>query len=313
MSKQKDIFDLFRDSQHKLDETPSRQSWQRLERRLQKQQRRNNRTIMRYVMMMAAAVLLIFAVLSVLTTMLERQDLLFSQGYEPENLQTEADSTAYQLVDQRVYQDASTITEGESGRKVVPGENAFYDNTAVAKSKTDNPLVEELLNTPQYTPSAPATSDFKWLLGDWKSNTERGFSYEHWEQTDLTELRGTGHLMVDGDTVFMEKMRLYRQNDDWFWEMQLDAYAKPVRYRLTQFSEESAVFENPNYHFPNKLVLKRHARGEFSTFLLPKSEFQLTPAMLDFLQQRNVVLMNGTVRNMWRTIPDWTKQLEGEG
>jgi len=301
MSKQKDIFDLFRDNQHKLDETPSRQSWQRLERRLQKHQRRNNRSIMRYVLMAAA-----------LTTLLERQDLLFSKGYEPEDLQTEADSTAYKFVDQRVYQDASTITEGESGRKVVPGENAFYDNTAVAKSKTNNPLVEELLKTPRYTPSAPATSDFKWLLGNWKSNTERGFSYEHWEQTDLTELRGTGHLVVDGDPVFMEKMRLYRQNDDWFWEMQLDAYAKPVRYRLTQFSEESAVFENPNYDFPNKLVLKRHARGEFSTFLLPKSDFQLTPAMLDFLQQRNVVLMDGTVRNMWRAIPDLTKQLEQE-
>jgi len=312
MSKQKNIFDLFRDNQHKLDETPSRQSWQRLERRLQKHQRRNNRSIIRYVMM-AAAVLLVFAVLSALTTMLEQQDILFSkQKYTPEELQAVEDSSAYKFVDyQRLYSESSTITEGDSGRQIIPGENRFYDaETAVAKSKTDNPLVEEILNTRTYKPNAPATSDFKWLLGHWKSNTEQGFSFEHWEQTGLTELRGTGYLVVERDTVFMEKMRLFRQNDNWYWEMQLDAYAKPVRYRLTQFSEEGAIFENPNYDFPNKLVIKRHARDEFSTFLLPKSDFQLTPAMLDFLQHRNVILVDRTVRNMWRTIPDISNQLQ---
>lgn len=316
MKNNNNIFELFRDNQHKLNEMPSRQSWQRLEQRLDKHRRRNRTSTLRYVLL-AASVLLVFAVLATISTSLQKERSGLA-SYSTGNLEAlpaaTEDSSAYKVVEyQRQYTDRTPqIAEGGAGRKILASTNQFYDEkTKVVKSETVNKLVEELL-APRTYHRVPATSDFKWLVGDWKGNTAQGFSYEKWTQTGDTELSGEGWLVVNGERKFIEKMRLKRQNDNWFFDLQLDAYANPISYKLTSFSEEGVVFENPNYNFPNKVVLKRYATGEFSWILIPKSTIQLSPAQLHFLQQRNVILVDKAVRNLWRTIPDITKEQKEE-
>ena len=51
---QKELFNLFRDNQHKLDQKPSNQAWRRLESRLDAHQNRTRISFVRHLSMAAA-------------------------------------------------------------------------------------------------------------------------------------------------------------------------------------------------------------------------------------------------------------------
>ena len=70
MKPKKDIFDLFRDNQHKLNERPSHEAWGKLESRLDQHKDRNRSSIYRILSMAAAVVGLVFFV-SVISLMLK--------------------------------------------------------------------------------------------------------------------------------------------------------------------------------------------------------------------------------------------------
>lgn len=71
MKSSKDLFDIFRDNQHKLNERPGSQTWRRLEKRLDKRRKPYAHSLIR-VMAMAAAVLLLLGVFSVLPVFEDR-------------------------------------------------------------------------------------------------------------------------------------------------------------------------------------------------------------------------------------------------
>ena len=62
MKPKKDIFDLFKDNQHKLNESPPRKAWDRLESRLDQHKGRNQTSIVRILSMAAAIVVLVVSV-----------------------------------------------------------------------------------------------------------------------------------------------------------------------------------------------------------------------------------------------------------
>lgn len=125
MNHHKDLFDLFRENDHKLEERPSLQSWRRLEKRLDSHQRRSRISLYRSLAMVAGVLAL--AVLIVLMTLVveRQQEYLTGAPQELEDLQaTEADNaTAYRVVEfTRTYQDRMTnpIEEGNPDKKLVP-------------------------------------------------------------------------------------------------------------------------------------------------------------------------------------------------
>lgn len=77
MKKERDIFDLFRENQHKLSQKPSPQTWQKLENRLN---RRNLHSGMTSWFSIAAALLLLVGVIGLLTLFAnpQKQDLASS-------------------------------------------------------------------------------------------------------------------------------------------------------------------------------------------------------------------------------------------
>ncbi len=68
MRPKKDIFDLFKDNQHKLNERPSQQAWDRLESRLDSHKERNRTSIYR-ILSMAAAIVVLVAFVSIISTL----------------------------------------------------------------------------------------------------------------------------------------------------------------------------------------------------------------------------------------------------
>ncbi|MEL6941189.1 MAG: DUF6265 family protein, partial [Bacteroidota bacterium] len=138
---------------------------------------------------------------------------------------------------------------------------------------------------------------FDWLLGVWKGNVENGTSVEKW-QKGRDAFYGTGYVVQNTDTVFMERMKLVQKGDDWYYVLQLDAYSNSLAYKLAYYSDQQAIFTNREGKFPKQVVLQRNAENEFSTQLVSSDGIILSPRELDFLTKRNVLLVDKAVRNL---------------
>ena len=115
---------------------------------------------------------------------------------------------------------------------------------------------------------------------------------------DRSDLYGQGALMINGETVFTERMRLTKRGNQWYYILQLDPYAEPLIYQLKHQEENRMVFQHRTQAFPAQVVLLRHADGSFSTQLLAKEQIQLSSTQLNFLTKRNVLLVDKAVRNL---------------
>ncbi len=126
MNRQKDIFDLFRENHHKLEERPPLHTWRHLEQRLQQHRRRHRLTLYRSLAMVAA-VLVLAVFVALVSSMLHRNPDHRMTRNEP--LELEAlpsgmqDVAAFQAVEfSRSYQEnpSRTIEEGSPDRRLVP-------------------------------------------------------------------------------------------------------------------------------------------------------------------------------------------------
>lgn len=130
MKQSKDIFDLFRESNHKLDEAPGPQAWRRLEKRLDT--RRASRGNSLYsIMAMAAGVLLLIGVFSLLPA-LDKPKLdheAVAMNTPPSEMEdlvvipADDDQNIIKVVEfSRQYQDrmVQPIEEGSSAKRLVP-------------------------------------------------------------------------------------------------------------------------------------------------------------------------------------------------
>lgn len=129
MKTQKDLFDLFRENQHKLDESPSPQTWRRLEKRLDTRRAARGSSIYR-IMAMAAGVMLLIGVFSLLPAFDQSsvQDdvmALHTPPSEMEDLEKDAqvNENIIKVVEfSRQYQDrmGQPIEEGNSRKRLIP-------------------------------------------------------------------------------------------------------------------------------------------------------------------------------------------------
>lgn len=130
MKQSKDIFDLFRESKHKLDEAPSPQAWRRLEKRLDTRRVHRGGSIIR-IMSMAAGVLLLIGVFSLLPALEQNspEEEVLALNNPPSEMEdlvvdpAESDQNIIKVVEfSRQYQDrmVQPIEEGSSAKKLVP-------------------------------------------------------------------------------------------------------------------------------------------------------------------------------------------------
>lgn len=130
MKQSKDIFDLFRESKHKLDEAPGPQAWRRLEKRLDTRRAARGNSLYR-IMAMAAGVLLLIGVFSLLPALDQgNQDTnvvaLNTPPSEMEDLVVDPADTDRNIIKvvefSRQYQDrmAQPIEEGSKAKRLIP-------------------------------------------------------------------------------------------------------------------------------------------------------------------------------------------------
>ncbi len=96
----------------------------------------------------------------------------------------------------------------------------------------------------------------KWN-GEWVAENGEEQFLETWQPLHTTEMSGYGALVLSGDTVFSEHIRLISENGDIFYVVSTKENNNvPVRFKLTTSNATKWVFENPSHDFPTKITYK---------------------------------------------------------
>ena len=138
MKDKKDISDLIRDNQHKLEERPSARTWDRLESKLDNQRSKGHTFLYRKIAM-AAAVVAMVAVISLITVLSDKQDSQFAKAdkskpienwivQDLETVYTDASTNVRLVVEfQKELKEryANPIQEGTQSKKLVASNKTF--------------------------------------------------------------------------------------------------------------------------------------------------------------------------------------------
>ncbi|MEN0049164.1 MAG: DUF6265 family protein [Bacteroidota bacterium] len=312
MNNNKDIFNSFREKAKHLEEMPSDQAWQRLEARLKEQrQPAKVRRLLARRWVVAASLLVVLSVLSVLSTFLVQEKASFAEVAESasetlaskelgEDALVMTDAIPYNVAQLNRTYATARIEEGNAGTKLRAAINYFYNDEPAENTEAES-LSESSIQPESKMDVTPIidtiVQSFDWLLGVWKGNVEEGTSVEKW-QKGKDAFYGTGYVVQDTDTIFMERMKLVQKGEDWYYVLQLDAYSNSLAYKLAYYAEDQAIFTNREGKFPKQVILRRNTENEFSTQLVSSNGISLSPRELDFLTKRNVLLVDKAVRNL---------------
>lgn len=234
MANKKDIFQLFRDNKHKLQEAPSPRAWRRLEQRLDANRQRQRRPLARALRLAAAvlAVVVLASLISLLANGRENRFLAANGKATPSVLEDlrHTDADPYELQTVKVAQQAQQqlrrpILEGTASQKLIPANQ-----------------------------SPAATSALHWLEGYWFFTWQgEKTGAEIWRRASPTTL--TGLSSPDGQHAPTEQMRIFQEGRQLYFST--DRSGKGVvRYALVALGKQEAIFENLAADFPQQVIFR---------------------------------------------------------
>lgn len=286
MKRKRDVFDFFKDNQHRLDETPPAHSWRRLERRLDTHQQRNRLSRHRMLGMAAGVLVLITLVGLVALSLGRQQSRLLASGKQAapaavEDLAlTDADRgelRAVLTVQQAQEHRQRPISEGAPGQKLVLSGDS----------------------TPGGESAGVTLQAFSWMTGRWQSREQGRPAFEEWRQTGENELAGQAGFEDEGQT--REHMRLYRQGNKIYFSTDFGGTAATsTSYALAAINGEEALFENLEAGFPQQVLLQRQGPARFAV-IYQNAEFRLPDTeRFNNLRQRHTIRPMQAVRRLSR-------------
>jgi len=112
----------------------------------------------------------------------------------------------------------------------------------------------------QESSAKPELAGLGWMSGCWKQDRGEGrYVYEQWSKPEGVMV-GLGRVHRDGKIVDHEFLRIVQQADGIFY-IAIPARQKETAFRLTSLKEGTAVFENPEHDFPQKITYTRTEDG----------------------------------------------------
>lgn len=290
MKHQKDIFDLFRNSQHKLQERPSPEAWRRLERRLDQRRSRHRPAISRSLAI-AAAILVLIALISVLSIIVDKRAsnymALNGIGEMPmENLVfTDVDREALKVVEfthEYQAQVAYPVREGTFGKKLIP---------------TDEKVPEVNIS------KGDLKAHLGWITGNWQEGNGAKRSIEQWT-LDGNTLQGKGLLLQHDEVLFEEKMEIRFADGG----LILSTYAAnpntPTIYKLERLGHQWVLFENKTVAFPQQIIIQYDGKQTLSTLYQNLEPLHLNKYQMEYMTQRNQLTHQRALRQLRKVIPE---------
>ena len=275
MKPKKDIFQIFQENQHKLNERPSPQAWRRLERRLDARRGQNRPSLYRHIAM-AAGVFAIIALISLIAVLVDQNNgpsyLAINQPgpIQLEELTyTDVDVEALKVVEftNGAVNRSNNIKEGNSNQLLMPAK-------VLTNNSSDN--------------SQTLAQQLHWLLGDWEQSDNQKVSKERWSIIDDYTLEGKGSVVTEqGQQLFSETMTIKQAGQQIFLSISLRDGGAPTKYQLVKRSDNTAVFENQTVDFPQLIVFYKQAEDIFTTLYQNRQPLNMSNDQLNYLQQRN--------------------------
>lgn len=98
----------------------------------------------------------------------------------------------------------------------------------------------------------------KWLPGKWVNITDEFEFYETWESAGNTRFTGESYMLIDGDTVFYEVMRLEESNDSVKYIVGVAGQnnGMDVSFGLVSTDDNTFTFSNPQHDYPQAIVYR---------------------------------------------------------
>lgn len=98
-------------------------------------------------------------------------------------------------------------------------------------------------------------TEFDYLIGDWERTNSKGGSAtsEHWRAATSEDLRGHGYTIEDEDTVFNERMRIYKKQEQWMLSIN-GPNENPTLFKITQHTNSAFTAVNPDNEFPKVIT-----------------------------------------------------------
>ncbi len=275
MSK-KDITTVFKSASESLEQQPSANAWDRLEAKLDQEQEAKRFTLGRWLSIAASIAVLLFAggyfYNSLSQDSMMQNDLAINvnKDFAVEQVSATANTSEqekgfYRVVEfQHKYQDRLSNPSFQEGARKQLAVSASYRNV----------------------PGQNSINQFQWLIGQWKGIEDK-IVLDEWRQSDNDILEGRGFGQVDGEVVFLERMKLQQIGQHLYFMVDLFGAEDLLKYKLIAFDGRRATFENPKAPFPNQIVLKRTAMNGFELIMQHTSSQPPSQAQVKHLEVRN--------------------------
>lgn len=92
------------------------------------------------------------------------------------------------------------------------------------------------------------------LIGIWEGPFGKGLYHEEWHKTSNNELSGKGYIIKENQNSNAEILKLIQNEKGVFYIADVSHNPGPVSFRLSDLSDNIAVFENPEHDFPQKIT-----------------------------------------------------------
>ena len=108
---------------------------------------------------------------------------------------------------------------------------------------------------PAFGADCASLDEIDWLLGEWRTGTEEIILTESWARVsdDTFEGFGEARSAPDGGLQNRETLRMAAMSGGVFYIAKVAHNELPVAFRLSECGEDTAVFENPEHDFPNRI------------------------------------------------------------
>lgn len=99
------------------------------------------------------------------------------------------------------------------------------------------------------------TPNLTWLEGKWERQgmASDQQAYEVWKMDDQDILTGKGVSLKNGDTTFVEKLRIARIDGVLYYIAEVSHNPEPTKFRITTIGDSSFECSNPDHDFPKAI------------------------------------------------------------
>ena len=106
----------------------------------------------------------------------------------------------------------------------------------------------------------------EWLLGHWAAEDGESTLTESWEKVSPLTFEGSGETRSGASNKLQtsESLRLIEMSNEVFYLAKVEHNDFPVAFKLTQCSNNSAVFENSLHDFPQKIEYQLGIHNELT-------------------------------------------------